>query len=379
MIEIPFDGIITLLIFLIGIPALVLQFMAADVRRVIMKKITIPQEVVNWGFVAASVVVISIILAEFSNVSSDLIWSLMFLSLLWIVGNATVQVQYKYGWREVVIDSLKKSVIQKLYLSGGRLDTDDLANLLEIGKQSEAGADREVVLKALLEITNQACSHDSYHGDALVSLIDGLVKMLSIRPLAEDMQNYQVAVDILTTVLSAGSVDRNSKLIDQQHAVRALSALGQTFLSQIKLSISTDHIMIGYEEALGLAVSQQPAMLSDVTQSLLEVGSIALENKHYLFAVASLERLLSIIENNAQRSNDALADLLGLSAHFWTESISSKEIVRRRLHRIKECLNSPLFEMLNLAVNHAQMTMRFHTADKIIEMSDALKREKHLI
>lgn len=375
-ITIPFDGIITLLIFLIGIPALVLQFMAADVRRVIMKKITIPKEVATGGMVAFTIVVISIGFAEFSSIRQDVVWSVMFLVLFMIVGYTTVQVQYKYGWREVVISSLKESATKKLHQTGGQLDTDDLLNLIEIGKQSEAGPDREVVLKALQDLTNETCVHEDYHGDALVSLIDGLVKMLSIRPVAEDIQNYQIAVDILTMVLSSGSADQDSSLIDQQHAVRALSALGQTFLSQIKLSISTDHILIDYEEALGLAVSHQPAMLTDVTQSLLEVGAVALEYGHYLFAVASFERLLSIIEEDSLKPDETLADLLGLAAHFWVSGASSRDFVQRRLSRIEDCLRETFPKSLEKARLHSQMTMRFDTADKLTQMGEELRHEE---
>ena len=158
--------------------------------------------------------------------------------------------------------------------------------------------------------------------------------MLATRPVAEDVQNYQVAVSILTTILSAEKADRQCTLIDQQHAVRALSALGETFLADINLSVGTDPILMDYEEALGLAVSHHPEMLTDVTQSLLEVGAVALDHGHYLFAVAAFQRLLTIVEDTPSSSDEARADLYGLTAHFWSSGMSSREFIQRRLARI---------------------------------------------
>jgi hypothetical protein len=194
--------------------------------------------------------------------------------------------------------------------------------------------------------------------------------MLASRPAPEDIPNYQLAVSILITILSAPKADT---LIDQQHAVRALSALGQTLVTEIVVSVGTDHIIMDYVEALGLAVARHQSMLTDVTQSLLEVGSVALEHGHYLLAVASLERTLSIIEDHAQKPDEALADLLGLTAHFWTSGVSGKEFSQSRFQRIEACLRDTFPRALEKAKLHSQMTMRFDTADKLAEMTEGSK------
>jgi|GEM_PF-1633702 len=363
----PFDAIITLLIFLVGIPALVLQFMAPDVRRVTMERVTFPKEVLRRLILAVFVVVVFVMLAWCLPRIKDLTFAVMLIVLFGIVATTTVQVQYRYGWRETIINDLKKKVISSLEIKG-RLDNEALKRLIEIGKQSEAGPDREVVLEALSGIVSVTRTHETYDGDALGLLVDGLVKMLVSQPTPEDTPNYQLAVSILISILSAPNA---KTLIDQQHAVRALSALGQTLLTEIVVTVGTDHIMMDYEEALGLAVTRHPSMLTDVTQSLLEVGSVALEHKHYLFAVATLERLLTIVEENTP-SGEALADLLGLLAHFWTDGESSREFAESRFERVRQCvarigLPSPK-QVYQQAKLHSQMTMRFDTADKLVQM-----------
>jgi hypothetical protein len=369
---IPFDAAVTLLIFLVGIPALVLQFMAPDVRRVTMEKITFPKEVSIRLVIAVSLMLASVLLAWGLPASKDFIFATMLVGLFVIVAATTVQVQFRYGWRETVIATLKKKVLISLERHG-RLDKEALQRIIEIGKQSEAGPDREVILEALDEIVARTRLHLVYDGDMLGSLVDGLVKMLVSQPAPEDTPNYQLAVRILIAILSAPNV---KTLIDQQHAVRALSALGQTLLAEIAVTVGTDHIMMDYEEALGLAVTRHPSMLTDVTQSLLEVGAVALNHKHYLFAVATLERLLTIVEENLP-SREALADLLGLLAHFWTDGESSREFAESRSERIGICAIKTEFPIIHQAIQHAklhsQMTMRFNTADKLAQMARDLK------
>jgi hypothetical protein len=369
----PFDATITLLIFLVGIPALVLQFMAPDVRRVTMEKIRFPREVMRRLVGAVIIVFASLFLAWVFPCIQDFVFAVMLIILFVVVAMTTVQVQYRYGWRETIIADLKNRVLSSLKING-RLDHEALKQLIEIGKLSEAGPDREVVLEALNEIVTATRVHGSYDGDALELPVDGLVKMLVSQPTPEDIPNYQLAVSILISVLSAPNV---KTLIDQQHAVRALSALGQTLLTEIVVTVGTDHIMMDYEEALGLAVARHPTMLTDVTQSLLEVGSVALEHKHYLFAVAALERLLTIVEENTP-SGEALADLLGLLAHFWTDGESSREFAESRLDRVKQCVDqiglpSAVYQQAKL---HSQMTMRFDTADRLSQLVKDIAGEK---
>jgi hypothetical protein len=373
--DIPFDAAITLLIFLVGIPALVLQFMAPDVRRVTMEKTSFPKEVLIRLVIAVSLMIASVLMAWGFPALKDFIFTVMLVGLFVIVAATTIQVQYRYGWRESVIAALKKKVLLSLERKS-RLDNEALQRIIEIGKQSEAGPDREVILEALDEIVGRARLHRVYDGDMLGSLVDGLVKMLVSQPAPEDTPNYQLAVRILIAILSAPNV---KTLIDQQHAVRALSALGQTLLTEIAVTVGTDHIMMDYEEALGLAVTRHPSMLTDVTQSLLEVGAVALKHKHYLFAVATLERLLTIVEENPA-SREALADLLGLLAHFWTDGQSSNEFAESRSGRMEICVKKTEFPTIDRAFQHAklhsQMTMRFDTADKLAQMARDLKPKR---
>ena len=372
----PIDSIIALLIFLVGIPAIVLQFMSSDVRHVAMENMKPPREI-SWTLAGAALFIGSAWwLARIFPEEQETIWLVSLLLLFVLVSISAFLIVYRYGWREGIIGGIQNKALRKLQADRIPRRSQELADLLEIGKQSKGGPDRAIVLDALANLANAICAHKAYNGDSLVLLIDGLVKILATHPDAEDILNYQKAAEILTQILCAGSTADGSGLIDQQHAVRALSVLGQAFLADITISVETDYVLMNYVGALGIAVSRQPVLLTDVSQSLMEVGSVALEHGQYLFAVAALEQLLSMIEGTtegvAAYSDEAIADLLGRIAHFWTRGVSSRELAENRIPRVKASLRGTFSDAMEEARAHSQMTMRFETADKLSQMKSEL-------
>src|SRR5690606_7323469 len=129
----------------------------------------------------------------------------------------------------------------------GELPDNVLTDLIELAKQSDTGKDREVILFAFTEIVVRVCSHSSYRGDALETLITDLVNALTSEPDPEDLRNFQSAAGIMTNIIALDSKDEKSvSLKDRQHAVRALSVLEQTILSHFTLSLGADYILMGY-------------------------------------------------------------------------------------------------------------------------------------
>ena len=377
--NISFDVVVSLLLFLVGVPVLVLQFMSPEIRTVLKVERRIIQVTAFYLFICLSIIIAAIWIEEnWIGIEKDKlwVWVYMYAALFAVVGFSSATVLSKYGFRENVLKDLTRQIVKDLSRTG-KPNEERLRELIEIGKQSGPGPDREMILESMNNLVTTICKHDNYRGDSLENLIIGIVHVLATRPTVEDTRNYQIAAGILTTVLSSKVHNgKEKKYVDQFHAVNAMSTLGQTMLAQEEFSAEADYILMDYEEALGLVVSVHPDLLSDVTQALLCMGSVALLHKRYLFAVATMERMLTLIESNQPVGSKPLAELLGLTAHFWCAGGSSKEFIKTRIERIKQLDSRSLPNVIEQARQRFQITMQFDTADKLAQMAKDQKPQR---
>lgn len=383
--SIPFDGIITLFVFLIGVPALVFQLMDPEIRRVVLKRRNFWIETPLYVLAAIIVVVTAIALEVWSEGSTQhvawtrWVWSGMFLLLFFITAVVAIRVPYHYGRRENIVSVLKREASNYLRRKGYLPDS-SLSDLIDLAKQSDPGKDRELILSAFNDLVVDVCMHPGYQGDALETLINELVNVLTSEPDPEDLRNFQSAAGIMTNIIALDGKDKQSVgLKDRQHAVRALSVLEQTILSHFTLSLGADYILMGYVQVLGLAADRFPVMTTDVSQAFFEIGSLAIDKKQTLIAASVMEKLLSLGERNAPLKSELAADLLGLTAHFWTSGLSNNKFACERLSEIQKYLETPLQIEIDKASLHCQKTMQFDTADKLSKMAEDIKRGEKTI
>lgn len=372
--ELSVDAVVTLLLFLVGVPVLVLQFMSPEIRTVLKVEQKIIRAAIIYLLICIILVTVAVIIVDHRRSDENaLIWMVLYILLLALVGISSFTILSNYGFREKVLGDLTSQILQTSSVSG-KLNEEKLRDLIEIGKQSNPGPDREMILESMRRLVDSVRRNEKYEGDSLENLIIGIVHVLATRPAVEDTGNYQTAVGILTTILSSrAGQGKEAKFVDQFHAVNAMSTLGQIMLAQEDVSTNADFILMDFEEALGLVVSVHPELLPDVAQALLSMGSVAIHHKRYLFAVATLERLLTLVESNKPVAIKPLAELLGLTAHFWCDEGSSRDFIKMRIPRLSALVSEKLPDMLIKAERRFQMTMRFDTADKLSRMAKELK------
>ncbi len=370
----PIGDLVQLLIFLIGIPAVVLQFISADVRRVAIKKLVRSREVM-LGLGSVCVICIAcLVLVTIKWANPDYLYPWMLIAVFVVIAVTIGLVIYRYGLREEIIGFIQQETAAEFSREKIPSHPKGLMELLQIGQRSESAPDRAVVLQALAGLTGTVLQNRAYCGDSLGDLIEGLVQILSAHPDNEDIPNYHAAGELLRDVVRGQQQEQIVTLVDQQHAVRALSVLGQTFLSEISSSVQTDYVIARYSGALELAASRYPDLVTDVTQALAEMGAVAVERDRFMFAVSALMGLLQAMDHAKDTSGDAQADLLGMLAHLWAGGETSREYARGQLPYIEPCLHEPIFEALEKARVHANETMRFDTADRLWEMMGDLSQ-----
>lgn len=368
----PFDATLTLLLFLIGVPALVSQTMPAEVRRAVTKRsLTLQRETLLFVVTAMMVVVGSIAWRAYVDPEGDpgAVWLTMVLILFMLVALASLRAVQFYGRRDAIVQALNREVTRDL--PQGRLVEDSLADLIDLGTQSAPGQDKEVVLLALQTITDQLCSQQAYLGDRLETLVQGLVDMLTSGPTPWSPQNFGTAAYILQRIVIAFNVaDGKGNLfrdVDLMHAVRALSKLGQAALTMDDESVS-----MSFMQALVRTGNRHRHITTIISQALYEVGIAALDKHEMLVAIAALDKLGTLVEARAPAEGELVADTLGLLAHFWVAGDTAQGYAARQLTELRSSLKDELPTALKNSQEHYRQRMRFQTADNLSQLIHAL-------
>lgn len=380
--EIPFDGILTLLIFLVGIPALVLQLISAAERRAVQKKerLDVKSFLVKaiWSLVIGlllefALTLLSIIegwTVEITQLIGQIIWLIIFGVLFSFAWQVARQIPEQYGQREKIVDKLYDEVIKevstKKHIEGGTFI--DLANL---GKHCEPGQEREMVVNAFKEIVKEVLAGTNYKGDSLEALIDQLVHMLASDPAPKDLSNFDITIKIFTAILSIQPQPEIDN--DKQRTIHAISKLGQTLIVHFK-SVERDNILLEYIDSLELALSKRE-MLTDISQALFEIGVCAVKEDHDFVFVAALDKMTTFAANYSPLPDEFVTDLLGLVSHYWTQDGSRKQLARDKFNEIKKFLKKPILSTLERSRQHLISTMYFDEADKLAQMADDIRRE----
>ena len=373
--EIPFDGILTLLIFLVGIPAIVLQLISAAERRAAMKKEGLDVRlflnkavvVLVVGFLAQ--IILALFLARDADTDKklfeQLIWLVTFCGLFYLVLQVSKQIPEQYGRRERIIEKLTEDVLSesgtKGRIAGGTFN--DLANL---GKQCDPGQEREMVVNAFRDLVKATLAKPGYKGDSFEVLIDELVHVLASNPEPKDLRNYDTAIKILSAIASA---DSNAEADDdRQRALHAISKLGQTLIIHFR-SVERDNIILDYIDSMEFALTKKQ-MLTEVSQALFEIGICAVEENQDFMVVAALDKMTALAEQYAPLPNEFVADMIGLLAHFWSQGGSRKEFVETRLYEVEKSLPGDRVSCMEAARMHCKQTMYFDVADELAQMID---------
>lgn len=382
--EIPFDGILTLLIFLVGIPALVLQLISAAERRAAMKKNGLDVQ----SFLRQAIVIIGIgfvlqfVLGHWLAGNSGIhdgdkklieqfLWLLIFIPLFYLAIQVSRRIPEQYGRRERIVEKLTQDVLHEAQ-KRGRIGGGAFADLADLGKHCEPGQERQMVISALMQIVKTTLANPYYKGDSFETLIDELVHMLASDPEPRDLVNYETAIKILSAVLSAHPQAESD--YDRLRALHAVSKLGQSLIVHFK-SVERDNIILDYIDSLELALLKRE-MLTEISQALFEMGVCAVREKHDFVFITALDKMTTLAGNYSDLPDEFIADLLGLLSHYWAEAGSRGQFARDRFNEVKGFFKKPIFATLERSKKHLISSMYFDEADNLARMAEDLRREE---
>ncbi len=380
MASIPFDGLGTFLLFFIGVPALVLQSLTPELRRVVDKRsnlrvwvglpIALAVAAIVWGLVTAFNVGPTadwMVLQPFGwNMPTQTIWVIV---LAWLFGCAVftaVFVPYRFGRPEVIVGNLRYA-ITRTWQKQGRIDEALLQDLIKLGEESAPGSDKQIVLDALYEVADDVCQHPTYRGDALETLILRLGGILAGDGEDSDARNFVTAAEILERI-STGIGARPSgemRWADLGYTIHMFTELSHRAIEQMHRSSDVEKILMKCVQCLLLAVTKYPDATTEVSEALFKIGAAAIKQDQPLAATDALDKLFDLLESNQPATGELVADTLGLAAHFWIGGDAACAYARDRILQCAGALALPLPEALQAAREHCMRTTQFETADDL--------------
>jgi hypothetical protein len=294
-----------------------------------------------------------------------------FIPLIILVLRVAKTIPEQYGRREKIVEKLTREVLEGLQ-SKARVGGGTFADLANLGKQCDPGQEREMVVNALKEIVKVVIAKPAYKGDSFETLTDELVHMLASDPEPKDLNNYDIAIKILSAILSAQPLSGTED--DKRRAIHAASKLGQTLIVNFK-SVERDNIILEYIDSLELALPQRE-MLTEVSQALFEIGVCAVKEGHDFVFVAALDKMTALAEAYPPLPSEFVTDLLGLIAHYWVKEGSRNRLARDKFQEVRKFLGKPILPMLETAERHLVNTMYFDEADRLAHMAEDIRQEQ---
>jgi hypothetical protein len=360
--EIPFDALVTFFVLLVGLPAVVLQSLPTEIRRVLEKRRRLLARDLGLPILVAILVAAATVTVHRAGVASDAqVWSAGLGLLAAICIFTAFVIPRRYGQRDAIVRLLANETAGELDASG-RLNEDSLHDLVEFGRRSEPLREKVPTLEALKELADRVCEHPLYAGDALTDLIDGVVAIVVEARGAGRTQLVAPALAVLRRAVRAFDPQRSGHT-DASSAIHGMSVLGIESLGMGNPSITQT-----IAQSLGWSRGKDLALTTARSQALFEVGMAAIERKQMLGALKVLDGLTSLIHANAPAEGELARDTIGLFAHFWTSGETGRHFARFRMSQLEAYFMRDIAAVVDATIEHCQLRALFETADKVRAM-----------
>lgn len=357
--------IVTVFIFLFGLPALIFQILSEDIRSVAWDK--------SWLRAGLFILLFTLLI-----ISLLFIWAFHQsdnLNIAWgrsLLANGLVSIVlfgiFAASWygagkvsRKKIVSNLQKKLIRQ-YHKKQSLDKEKVDDLIYLGEQGMPGKEKELVLDTIANIMLQVQASEDYQGIELKRLIRGIPKILmAVGKPGSDLNFYQTSKKFKEIWNRLAQNDR----LQSSDALLVTNALEQIGIAAAESK--PESIVLAYLETA-----------STIPSVLFAIGVIALQKHRFFIATAALNKLEALAEQSGDISGEKLDDLylLGLMAHFWQLGESAQQRIKQTLARLKGiCRNSLRQTILHAAQNHYSMT-NYVTADKLNSLAKDITNKK---
>jgi hypothetical protein len=257
--------------------------------------------------------------------------------------------------RENIISKVKAALIDE-WMTNGSFEPRTLSDFVYLGKHSEAGHPKEVMLRAFKDVAEAVQCSAVYGGRELKDLIMSLFDILKCEETLGDDDNFYAAAEILASILARYSEKPRRASQDADSIRITLTELGLDAI-QTKTDRTTLKLL-----TVGASSS------GDI---VLRMGISAFSRGRFLIATNALNILEADVDRESQDEqgnlmpSDATSRLLGLVSHF----VASGETAQSRGRKFFETDGlesySQLTECLTQSLQYHSSRTDFETADKV--------------
>ena len=365
-VEIPLDAIVSLLMFLVGAPALVFQLATSEIREVITQHNThIPTRYLLPALSGFAIFLIAYLVSAIwpQPWVSGPLWHVVIVTLLALSLLTVITVFPLMGKKRIInelVDKAEKGSNGQVEYGEAELD-----NLILLGKESRGGEEKGWCIAGLDRLAQKALASKAYGGCQLESLVNALCAILLEGTMPSTPENFRSGTALLRRIVHAyylGKSHPDFADADLGHAIRALSLLGQEALHLQQQG--TAPVCLG---VLGTCLDEaNPA----ISQALREIGMQAIEQNQIAVAMESLGKLDEMLfsGDHLPAEREILYDLIGLLAKFWEHGESGKVVARRDIAELQDDPDVQMAALIDETILHHRSTGRFVAADQIKDM-----------
>jgi len=347
-----------LLVFALGIPALVFQISIPEEIRHIMHR----RKSFIWCYILMVILVMACLffiwffhpcttntLSLYNEYIASGVVTLILISvgIFWL---------FEFGSckrKNLVLIIQKK--LKKKFNKQKKLDKEYLDDLVYLGEHGNAGEDKEMVLKALNRLAANVQGAKGYQGVELEELIRGTERVVDNREKPGNDSNFSLAGNILKRIRQRANERTNISYLDADLALKGLGRLGVMAIER-----RSEAVAQGFLEAV-----------TGNSQQVFEMGKAAFRAQYFLLALAALSRLETLAEKPGP--NDVnISALLGLVAYFRAAgSSSARQRAELTLSQAPEVFVPSLPKCLQNAYDYYYSLADYETADKLLALMNA--------
>jgi hypothetical protein len=368
--DFPRDTYITLLLFLLGIPALVFQMASDDVRRVLLnpRNLLRSSTLVIPAGIAAMLTIMLLLIENFWK-APDYDYTglyqvglvIMLLLACYVVGQVLRLVVKTF-----LVRNLARYALRQVRRRKGSFNNGILGDLIILGQESTPGEEKSEVIMALGRIVDGIIQLPDYEGNQLSELIHALADVVLEGATPASVENLIQTMELLRKIKQV-YYDRQHHEpavcdVDLDAAYRLLSRLG---CEAVRFPVD-GAAMVCVDVIQGSELVANPA----ASQSMREIGIAAIEHNKILVATYALGYLDAVIFNGdaLPEQREIVHDYLGLLSFFWGHGLSGRKTADLYLVSLGQIPGVSLAHLINQAIQHHRAVNRFAIADQISTM-----------